>query len=159
MTLAMADFNLRLTRYFIFLSLLSIFIWPKPNFAQTESEYDEIAVFISIPPIGGFETLVIVKDEVVYLPITNLFDFLKIRNIPSTGLDSVSGFFINPQANFFINKTDNVIHFQDKVYTLEAYDLIQTTTNLYLKSPYFGEVFGLDCVFNFRNLSVSLNCP
>ncbi len=153
----MADFNLRLTRYFILFSLLSIFIWPKPNFAQTESEYDEIAVFISIPPIGGFETLVIVKDEVVYLPITNLFDFLKIRNIPSTGLDSVSGFFINPQANFFINKTDNVIHFQDKVYTLEAYDLIQTETNLYLKSPYFGEVFGLDCVFNFRNLSVTLN--
>jgi hypothetical protein len=157
MTLAMAYFNLRLTRYFILFSLLSIFIWPKPNFAQTESEYDEISVIISIPPIGGFETLVIVKDEVVYLPITNLFDFLKIRNIPSTGLDSVSGFFINSQANFFINKTENVIHFQDKVYTLEAYDLIQTETNLYLKSPYFGEVFGLDCVFNFRNLSVTLN--
>ena len=35
-------------------------------------------------------------------------------------------------------------------------DLIRTETNLYLLSKYFGEIFGLDCKFNFRALSVSL---
>ena len=32
-----------------------------------------------------------------------------------------------------------------------------TESNLYLRSSYFGNVFGLDFVFNFRSLSVTLN--
>jgi hypothetical protein len=39
---------------------------------------------------------------------------------------------------------------------LKASDLLLTETNLYLKSAFFGQVFGLDCQFNFRNLSITL---
>ena len=50
-----------------------------------------------------------------------------------------------------------MIRYQDKTYNLEPGDLIRTESNLYLKSSYFGKVFGLDCIFNFRSLSVTVN--
>lgn len=39
---------------------------------------------------------------------------------------------------------------------MQRNDLIQTGTNLYLRSEFFGEVFGLESTFNFRSLSVSM---
>ncbi len=46
------------------------------------------------------------------------------------------------------------IQFGDKTFNLEPGDLIRTESNLYLKSPLFATVFGLDCIFDFRTLSV-----
>ena len=40
---------------------------------------------------------------------------------------------------------------------LKPNDIIKTETGIYLKIDYFGKVFGLDCSFNFRNLSVTMN--
>ena len=86
-----------------------------------------------------------------------MFDFLKIKNIPEQDMESVSGFFIHPDAKFFISRKENLISYQDKTYNLEPGDLIRTESNLYLKSSYFGKIFGLDCVFNFRSLTVTVN--
>src|SRR5262249_53185647 len=41
-------------------------------------------------------------------------------------------------------------------FALNATDLVRTETDLYLRSDYFGKVFGLECIFNFRSLSVVL---
>jgi hypothetical protein len=72
-------------------------------------------------------------------------------------LETISGFFISPDATYEINRIENRILFQDRIFKLEDGDLIRTESNLYLKSSYFGKVFGLDCIFNFRNLSVVVN--
>jgi len=146
-----------LTRYLIFFVSL-LFVIPTVNTsAQEKSEFDEISVFIEIPRVGGAEIEAVISGEELYLPVTDLFDFLKIRNIPSPGLDSISGFFINPQATYIINRSDNRIYYQDKTFDLKPGDLIRTESNLYLRSTYFGKVFGLDCIFNFRSLSVIVN--
>ncbi|MFC2107357.1 hypothetical protein ACFLRY_03370, partial [Bacteroidota bacterium] len=58
---------------------------------------------------------------------------------------------------FIISRQNNTIEYNGKLFQLEENDLIRTETNLYLRSKYFGEIFGLDCVFNFRNLRVTLN--
>ena len=41
-----------------------------------------------------------------------------------------------------------------RLFDLEPGELIKTETDLYLKSPYFATVFGLECIFDFRTLSV-----
>jgi len=125
--------------------------------AQDLPEYDEIAVFLEIPRVGGIEIDAAIRDEVLYLPVTNLFDFLKIRNTPSPGLESITGFFINPEAAYTIDRSANRIVYQGKTFNLEPGDLIRTESNLYLKSSYYGQIFGLECIFNFRNLSVTVN--
>jgi cell division protein FtsN len=140
----------------IFISLLLILTTSFLQ-AQKEQQYDEISVFLEVPHIGGREIDAIIKDEQVYLPITDLFDFLKIRNVPSPGLDSITGFFINPQATYLISRINNSIAYLDKKFILEPGDLIGTETNLYLRSIFYGKVFGLDCFFDFRGLSVTIN--
>jgi hypothetical protein len=142
--------------YTFFVILFSSFHFI-PLSAQDKVEYDEIPVFLDVPRLGGTDMTAVIRGEELYLPVTDLFDFLKIKNVPTTGLESVSGFFINPDAAYLISRTDNIIRYQDKTYNLEPGDLIRTESNLYLRSSYFGKVFGLDCKFNFRSLSVTVN--
>lgn len=72
-------------------------------------------------------------------------------------MDSISGFFIDQQAPYVIDKPHNQIFYKGKAYKLKPEDLILTETNLYLRSDYFGQIFDLSCRFNFRSLSVVLN--
>ncbi|HEY3371325.1 MAG TPA: hypothetical protein VGK10_10780, partial [Prolixibacteraceae bacterium] len=120
-------------------------------------DYDEITVFLNIQKVGGADIPAVIRDETVYLPIADIFSFLRIKNIPSAQLDSISGFFINQQATYLIDKLNNRITYQGKVFDLKSDDLVKTETNLYLKSTFFGQIFGLDCSFSFRSLSVMLS--
>lgn len=124
---------------------------------QGEPEYDEILVFLEMPGVGAFDIPAVIKGEKLYLPVTDLFDFLKIRNVPEPDLQSISGFFIDPEASFLISRAENRIVYQDKTFNLNSGDLVRTESNLYLLSDYFGKIFGLECFFNFRSLAVTLN--
>jgi len=122
-----------------------------------DDDYEEILITLNVQRIGSLEIPAIVHGQEVYLSIKELFDFLKIRNVPSGEFDSIAGFFINSKANYLIDKTNNKIFYQDRVITLKTSDLIHTTTALYMKAHYFGQVFGLECIFDFRSLSITLN--
>ena len=131
----------------------------QPTFcvAQNEPQYDEISVFLNIQRFGGIDIPAVIMDETVFLPVTDIFNFLKIKNTPSAQLDSITGSFITPQTLYSINRLNNSITFQGKVYPIKSTDLIKTETNLYLNSTWFGKIFGLDCTFSFRSLSVLLS--
>jgi hypothetical protein len=144
-----------LARISITLAFLTIILTPEPVFGQ--EEYDEISVFLEVPQVGVGEITSVIRGNELYLAVTDLFDFLKIRNLPDQNLESITGFFINPETKYVISRSDNKITYQDQVFNLEPGDLIRTESNLYLKSSYFGKVFGLECYFNFRNLSVKVN--
>ncbi len=124
--------------------------------AQEEQEYDEISIRLEIPRVGAGEIDAVIRGTDLYLPVTDLFDFLRIRNTPSTGLETITGFFINPEAEYVISRIENIISYENKTFTLEPGDLLRTESNLYLRSVYFGRVFGLDCTFSFRSLSVTV---
>ncbi len=146
-----------LLRYISLIAFFAVVLSSFRAVAQGIPEYDEISVFLEVPRVGGGEISAVIRGEELFLPVTDLFDFLKIRNVPSSGLESISGFFINPEAKYEIDRLKNLIRYQDKTYNLEPRDLIRTESNLYLRSLYFGKVFGLDCIFNFRSLSVTVN--
>ena len=124
---------------------------------EGEDYYDEVLVTVNIPRIGSFEIQAIVFGQQLYLPIKDIFDYLKIRNTVSPDFDLIQGFFIYPKDTYSIDKTSNKIIFRYKIFELNAHDMIRTETNLYLESEYFGKIFALDCVFNFRSLSVTLH--
>jgi hypothetical protein len=140
---------------------LLLFFLPARGFANGEPDpvlpYDEILVFMNVQGVGNVQVQAAIRNEMAYLAITDVFDFLKIRNIPSNGLDSVSGFFITQQAVFVIDKIHNRIEYQGKKIDLAPDAFIRTATTLYLRSDYFGQVFGLQCKFNFRSLSIILS--
>ena len=124
--------------------------------AQEGTDFEEISVFLYIRQVGSAEMPAYIHGEVLYLPVTNVFSFLKILNTPTPGFDSVSGFFINQQSPFLVDRVNNKIYYQAKVFDLNQGDLIRTENNLYLKSNYFAEIFGLECNFSFSSMSVTL---
>jgi len=123
---------------------------------RSNEEYEEISVYLSVQDIGGTEMPAVIYEETLYLPIADLFDFLRIRNTLSTGLDSVSGTYIQAQSDYLIDYTQRRILYQGKVFPLQQHDLIRTNDNLYLKLDYFDKVFGLAGKFNFRSLSATI---
>ena len=122
-----------------------------------EQEYDEISVYIKIPYIGIREIDALIRGEEVYLPVRDLFNFLRIRNVVSDDFETVTGFFLAAEDTYTISRESNQIKFDGKSYQLEPDALIRTETNLYLKSLYYGRVFGLDCHFSFRDLTVNID--
>ena len=122
-----------------------------------EQGEDEISVTIEVKGLGGVEIPAVIHNKEVLLSVNSVFDFLKIRNTPSPAFDSITGFYINQQDVFLIDKTQNRIYFKDKVYDLNATDLVRTESNLYLNLKYFKTVFDLDGVFIFRRLLVTLS--
>ncbi|MEP6725778.1 MAG: hypothetical protein ABJC98_08185 [Bacteroidota bacterium] len=134
---------------------------PVHTFANEEPDpvlpFDEILVFMNVQGVGNVEIPAAIRNESAYLSITDVFDFLKIRNTPSPGLDSIAGFFITQQDVFLIDKIHNRVEFHGKKIDLPPDAFIQTATTLYLRTDYFGQIFGLQCKFNFRSLSVILS--
>lgn len=121
-----------------------------------DPKFDETSIMVIIQGLGGTEIPAVVKDETAYLSITDVFNFLKIRNQLSENMDTVTGFFISQDAVFLIDKKHNRIRFRDKVFNLGPEDLVKMETGLYLRTDLFNKVFELSCQFNFRNLSVTV---
>lgn len=131
-------------------------LFSNKTYGQGNDDYEEVLVTLNVQRLGSIEIPAIIHKQESFLAITDLFDFLKIKNNPSPDLDTVSGFFIIPRARFLIDNAGKKITFQNKVYDLKPSDLIRTETGLYLKSSYFAQVFALQCSFDFRSLSITL---
>src|SRR5688572_27171677 len=82
---------------------------PISGFGQAKENYDEISITLNVKRIGSLEIPAVILGQEAYLPIKELFDFLKIKNTLSENLDSVWGFFIDPKAIFFVDKINNRI--------------------------------------------------
>ncbi len=142
--------------YYIFSISLLCFLTPFYCNAQDDNNAEEISVTVNVRDIGSVELPAVINDDKIYLPVIDIFNFLKIKLNSANSFDSVSGFFINQDANYLIDRKNNLIFYSGKTYTLKPGDLIHTETNLYLKSDYFGSIFSLECSFNFRSLLVSI---
>lgn len=136
---------------------LPLYAKDKDGDNDEDPKYDETSIMVILQGLGGTEIPAVVKDEIAYLSITDVFNFLKIRNTTSETLDSLSGFFITQDAGFLIDKKNNVIRFRDKVFNVKPDDLVKMSTGLYLRTDYFTSVFNLECQFSFRSLSVKVN--
>ncbi len=120
------------------------------------SSFDEILVFMNVQGVGNVQIPAAIRNETAYLSITDVFRFLKIYNTVSPGQDSITGFFISPKAVFVIDKMHNMVEYLGKKIELPADGFIQDGTYLYLRIDYYNSIFGLQCKFNFRSLSVTL---
>ncbi len=139
------------------IALFILLLFPSAAYAQSADQYEEIAITLTVPRIGSIEIPALIYEQNVYLPIKEIFEFLKIKHTVSANMDSTYGFFIDPPSPYLIDGIKSNISFQNKIFEIKRGELVRTESNLYLKSNYFGSVFGLDCVFSFRSLSVVLN--
>ncbi|MBL0339770.1 MAG: hypothetical protein IPP71_01950 [Bacteroidetes bacterium] len=141
---------------FTFLFLIGL-IFPATVFAEITDGFDELSVNVNVKGIGSAEVPALYHEQELYLSVTDVFNFLKIKNSYNESMDSISGYIIDENAKYLIDKQNNSIVYQSKIFNLSSKDIIRADGKLYLKRSYFGSVFGLQCNFNFRNLSVVLD--
>ena len=144
-------------RVVILLFLSILLLLSKTTFSQTSSDYDEISITCNVQRIGSIELAALIYKDQCYLPVKDLFDFLKIKNQLSVTEDSITGFFIQPEAYYVFDKLHNRIIYQQNNYDIPENDFINVESNFYVKAVHFGHIFGLDCQFNFRSLSLSVS--
>lgn len=119
-------------------------------------EYDEIAVFLMIQGVGGYEMNAIYMDDKLYVPVTDLFQILKINHVASQNYDSVSGFFLQENNSYSISQPSLLITVGNNQIPIGKSALFKTDMGLYLRTDLFGKAFGLNLNFNFRSLSLEL---
>jgi hypothetical protein len=125
--------------------------------AAQEKGCDEVLLLLKIKYIGSSEISSVICGSEVYLSIPEVLDFIKIKNTINYDFTVIDGFFIDQNNRFSIDLTTNRITYKKQVFILKSGDLVSTTTNLYLKSSYFDQVFELKNNFNYRSLSIDMS--
>jgi len=134
----------------------------KINCQNNQSEelpaIEEIPVSIRIESVGAgmMNSLYEYESEKLFLPVLELFRFLQIKAEPSVTLDSISGFIGKEEYRYLIDNHYKKIFFRGKDFSIAENQSMNTGDDLYIDSRLFGEIFGLHCKFNFRNLSVTI---
>lgn len=136
--------------------LFLILLVPSSVHAQ-QLNYDEVSITLNVPRVGSTEISALINDDDLFLSVKEVFDFLKIKNSVTLNSDSLFGFIVNPKDVFLIDKVTGKITYGNTQSVLKQDELIGIETGIFLKVFYFGKIFGLDCDFNFRNLSLTLS--
>lgn len=66
--------------------LICVLAFPNRIHAQEATEFIEIPVSVTMKELGRVEISALIKDEILYLSVTDLFNFLKINNQLLQGL-------------------------------------------------------------------------
>ncbi len=134
----------------LFIFLNSIGLQAQTNFPG----FDELNVELIIPKKGVVDLPVAIRDNDAFLPVQELFNILQLKNVEIT--TGIIGFIIHPDSTYHINYQEREINYRNKTYKLTEADYIESSIGNYLRSDFFGKIFGLNTKFSFRNLSLSL---
>ncbi|WP_332914516.1 hypothetical protein [Algoriphagus boritolerans] len=118
-------------------------------------EFDPILIYVAVPKLGGTEIPGLIDRQTLYLSVTDLFAFLKIKAEAQPG-GTIAGFVLHQLDQYTISLTDHSITYKGQVHGLNPGELQEFEGNLYLQISTFGEIFELSCQFDFRNLQVKL---
>jgi hypothetical protein len=138
-------------------AIVLFFMLPRLAIAQEDIEhsFDEVPLFVTVQDAGSFESNALIKEKELYLSLTEVFNFLQIRNELSDNGDTLSGMYID-NAPYTVSFPAQTILHNQAIFTLDKEALIKTGGQLYLRQEYWGKVFQLDCNFSFRSLSANI---
>ncbi|GAA4463471.1 hypothetical protein GCM10023093_12020 [Nemorincola caseinilytica] len=117
---------------------------------------DEISVSLEVKGVGAGDIPALYLGKDVYLSVTGIFDLIKIRNFVYPSQDSIKGFYIQERDTFLIDKPGGRVYFKGVVHDVADHGLLRNETGLYLNLKHFKTIFGLDGIFYFRRLVVTM---
>lgn len=145
-------------RSFSILLLLLCSLALRPANAQDLSEeLEDITIGFSVPGVGTIVLPALIDYEpAVYLPVAEVFAFirLKVESVPESLV--LAGYILNEEKRFTIDGTMRSVDFDGASRQLKKDEIIVYEGRVYLRSDLYGEIFGLHCNFNFRDLVINL---
>ncbi len=140
--------------------LLSVLITPLSICAQTVDsngcESFTVSVVFDKCGIKNFNALYS-EDRSVYLPVTEIFDYLKINEKQDLNAEKIEGFFINETQKYVIDHKALQIYFNGIQYALKNRDLINDNGLIFIRKELLEQIFGFRINFDFRSLSAKID--
>ncbi|PQV49478.1 hypothetical protein CLV33_103109 [Jejuia pallidilutea] len=121
-------------------------------------DYEEIIILLKVKTLGNFEFDVYYSKEKIFIPISRIFNLLKVNYNYAAGEKTITGVFDNNKP-YEINFEDDIIKIQNTEYKVPLGYLVPTGSDLALESELFAEAFGLNINFNFNGLYIDFEAP
>ena len=125
-----------------------------PKESTIDRNFDSFNMAITFDKIGQKTFTVIYKEpSSLFLPLQDLFNFLKIYNTVSIDGKSTCGYIGSEENSYEINITNVSVVYKGTRFGLSPEDYILDMANLFIKKDVLEKVFGFHIDFNFRALS------
>jgi hypothetical protein len=149
-------------RRYVFHILLSSILFAgatasdKPRPDDNPSSPQEIIVLLKVKDLGSREQTAFLVDKELYLPMRDLFSFLRIRLDASDGSFMLNGFFIKEENLYRIDLKQGVVTMGNRRYQFSTKDFLVVNDEAFVRTEVLSKAFGLFCSFDFRELCVTL---
>ncbi|MBI1806038.1 MAG: carboxypeptidase regulatory-like domain-containing protein [Ignavibacteria bacterium] len=117
---------------------------------------EKVPVELKIRGIGRTELFILRKDRRIYLPVSEVFTFLRINASISPDRNRVSGFFVNADSQYVIDVKLGSAQLKDRTVPLSSDKYIVSPQDLYLESGILRDLFHIESAFDSRRLTVTL---
>lgn len=107
--------------------------------------------------VGQVEVISLQYGSRIYLPVNQVFDFLRIKNEYNPAEGTLSGFFVTPDTPYVINTKQLTARVGKRDIALFSDDISIRSDSLYLSIDLFKLLFGLPVVYKPRALTATLN--
>lgn len=122
----------------------------------TRVDGEEFDIMLTVQRQGSTVIPSVLVENDVYLPVFEIFRFLRIKSLVSVSGDTLTGFFLSEDKPYTIDFAEQRIVIGEKEYVLKRRDFVRTEMSVFLRRALFGELFGLQCSFDMRRLLVDL---
>ncbi len=147
-------------RLFFLLLLLAVF--PSNAILSQTAPVEELAKEETVPiqfalhRAGSIEIISLQRNGKVYLPIQDVFNFLKIKNEYNASARTLTGFYITADTPYVIDLVEMKANVGKRTVVLGPEDFLVRNDKMYLRVGLFDEVFGLPVEYKERQLSAKL---
>ncbi|MBI5404223.1 MAG: hypothetical protein HY959_12560 [Ignavibacteriae bacterium] len=112
---------------------------------------------LSAEKIGTVDISGYTSGKTLFIPVGELFSFLKINFNISKHSSEISGYFVDELNKYSINIPGNTAVIKNKIIPVSRKDFYITESDIYINSGLYMDIFGIKLVFDFNQLKVFLS--
>jgi hypothetical protein len=135
-----------------------LFLFSFLNLNAQENSVEPFNLSVKFENIGWQDFFVLYNEpNDLYLPVSQLFDFVKINSKLSNNGKLLEGYFIDPNNPYKIDFDARSVSYKFITTSLADDDVIYDLGTMYLSPRVLESVFGFNTKFDFRTLSANIS--
>ncbi|GEM_PF-5123784 len=118
---------------------------------------ENVPIEFELKRVGRIELISIQRDNQVFIPLQQLFDFLKIKHEFDPVANTISGFLVSADTPYVVDASNGKIRVGKRSGDLNVNDFVARDTEIYLRVELFDRYFGLPINYKPRQLGAILS--
>jgi hypothetical protein len=126
------------------------------NIIKSNPSVEEVPIQINAEKIGTIELNSFINGKIIYVPIGELFNYIKVNNNLTDYNSIIKGFFVNENINYIIDVNENKAELNGKKVEVNRKDFFIDEADLFMNSVLFDKIFGIHMDFDIKQLRIYL---